>query len=194
MQTSILLNARRFDKDLSPELHNLLDTISTVKKVEQNTYIFREGTVAHNIYMVKSGLVQISKLTADGQELILRICRERDFIGELTLFSDDPRYLLSAKVLESGEVFVINKDQLEKKLISSNNSALTLEIMKWISNHMRKFQSKIRDLLLNGKKGALYSTLIRLSNSYGVERNNGILIDLSLTNKELGKFCATTRE
>src|SRR5699024_9436982 len=155
---------------------------------------FQEGADAHNIYMVKSGLVQISKLTANGQELILRICRERDFIGELTLFSDDPKYLLSAKVLKSGEIFVINKDQLEKILISKNNNALTLEIMKWISNHMRKFQSKIRDLLLNGKKGALYSTLIRLSNSYGVQQEDGILIDLTLTNQELAKFCTATRE
>lgn len=33
--------------------------------------------------------------------------------------------------------------------------------------HMRKQHSKFRDLLLYGKKGALYSTLIRLANSYG---------------------------
>src|SRR5690625_4116072 len=81
MQTNILLNARRFDKPLSPELQKLLDSISTVKKVYKDSYIFQEGADAHNIYMVKSGLVQISKLTANGQELILRICRERDFIG-----------------------------------------------------------------------------------------------------------------
>src|SRR5690625_4138379 len=104
MQTSILLNARRFDKPISSELQKLLDSISTIKKVDKGSYIFQEGTDAQNIYMIKSGLVQISKLTTDGQELILRICRERDFIGELTLFCDNPKYLLSAKVLESGEV------------------------------------------------------------------------------------------
>lgn len=59
---------------------------------------------------------------------------------------------------------------------------------------MRKFQLKIRDLLLNGKKGALYSTLIRLANSFGIERNDGILINLTLTNQELANFCNTTRE
>ena len=30
-----------------------------------------------------------------------------------------------------------------------------------------KTQTKFRDLVLNGKKGALYSTLIRMTNSYG---------------------------
>ncbi|MFP3488461.1 Crp/Fnr family transcriptional regulator, partial [Staphylococcus sp. SIMBA_130] len=90
------------------------------------------------------------------------------------------------------EVFVINKNQLEKALMT--NSQLTFEFMKWTSNHMRKFQSKIRDLLLNGKKGALYSTLIRLSNSYGTKQVDGILINLTLTNQELAKFIAATRE
>ncbi|WP_156291651.1 Crp/Fnr family transcriptional regulator [Oceanobacillus salinisoli] len=192
MQTSVLLRARKNEETISPELRALLDSISTVKKMESDTYLFHEGTDAHEIYIIKSGLVQISKLTADGKELILRICKDSDIIGELTLFSDNPKYLLNSKVLKSGEVFVINKDQLEKALMTNTN--LTFKFMKWTSSHMRKFQSKIRDLLLNGKKGALYSTLIRLSNSYGVKQRDGILIDLTLTNQELAKFCAATRE
>lgn len=33
-----------------------------------------------------------------------------------------------------------------------------------------------------------------MTNSYGVLKENGILINLSLTNQELAKFCATSRE
>jgi len=73
------------------------------------------------------------------------------------LFSDDPVYLLSAKALKPGEVYVIQKNKLETSLLE--NEQLSFEFMKWTHNHMRKFQSKIRDLLMNGKKGALYSTL-----------------------------------
>ncbi len=61
--------------------------------------------------------------------------------------------MLSAKVLEDGEVLVINKSKLEKEL--TQNGALTFEFMKWMSTHLRKIQSKIRDLLLHGKRGAL---------------------------------------
>lgn len=55
-------------------------------------------------------------------------------------------------------------------------------------------QTKFRDLILNGKKGALYSTLIRMANSYGVETENGILINIDMTNQELANFCGATRE
>jgi CRP-like cAMP-binding protein len=47
---------------------------------------------------------------------------------------------------------------------------------------------------MHGKKGALYSTLIRISNSYGVKVDQGILLNIHLTNQELAKFCASTRE
>jgi CRP-like cAMP-binding protein len=33
-----------------------------------------------------------------------------------------------------------------------------------------------------------------MTNSYGVHKDNGILIDLPLTNQELANFCGTSRE
>ncbi|PAV30815.1 Crp/Fnr family transcriptional regulator [Virgibacillus profundi] len=177
---------------ISEDFRDLLYTIGNQKKVEKDSFIFHEGMDAHEIYLIKSGIIHISKLSSDGKELSLRICTSNDIIGELTLFTDNPKYFLSSRVIKSGEVLAINKETLEKELM--NNGPLAIEAMKWTSNHMRKFQSKIRDLLLNGKKGALYSTLIRFSNSFGVNQTNGILIDMPLTNQELAKFCSCTRE
>ena len=57
---------------------------------------------AEELYLIQSGLIEIGKLTSDGKDLTLRICQKHDIIGELTLFTDEPRYMLSAKVLEDG--------------------------------------------------------------------------------------------
>lgn len=40
----------------------------------------------------------------------------------------------------------------------------------------------------------MYSTLIRMSNSFGIMRENGIELDVHLTNKELENFGITSRE
>ncbi len=177
---------------ISDELNQLLTSISSSRKVKAEHFLFQEGEDACEMYLIKSGNVQISKLTSDGKELNLRICTTNDIIGELTLFTNNPKYMLSALALQDSEVLVIKNDILEEHLLQ--NAALTLEFMKWLNNHMRKFQTKIRDLVMNGKKGALYSTLIRFSNSYGLETEDGILIDIHLTNQEFAKFCSATRE
>jgi CRP-like cAMP-binding protein len=179
-------------KEIPVKLTKLFDTVHHIKKIEKGTFLFQEGSAAHELYIVQSGIIQISKIIPDGRELTLRMCSSGDFIGELDLFSPAAKYLLSARVAESGEVAVIMKDVLEDKLASNNE--LSLEFMKWMSQQYRKTQTKFRDLVLHGKKGALYSTLIRITNSYGKKTNQGIRIELPLTNQELANFCGTSRE
>ncbi|MEQ6375475.1 Crp/Fnr family transcriptional regulator [Bacillaceae bacterium S4-13-58] len=178
--------------DLSPDLKELLSAVDYTMKIEKNSFLFQEGEDANKLYIIQSGRIQISKISPDGRELSLRICKAGDLVGELTLFTEGAKYLLNAKVLEDGEVAVLKKEQLEKNLLTNNN--LAFEYMRWMSEHFRKTQTKFRDLVLHGKKGALYSTLIRLTNSYGVKRDDGILIDIHLTNQELANFCGTSRE
>lgn len=177
---------------LSNELKELLHTIDHDIKLKKGEFLFQEGSIADELYLIRSGKVQISKITADGRELTLRISSKDDIVGELSLFCDSAKYMVNAKIVEDGVGSVIKKKVLEKKF--EENNALALEFMKWMSDHFRRTQTKFRDLVLHGKKGALYSTLIRMSNSYGIMKTDGILIDLTLTNQELANFCGTSRE
>lgn len=186
------MNSHSKEQSISDELKELLNSVHHTREIKKGTYLFQEGMEADELYILNSGRIQISKVSADGRELSLRICSVGDIVGELTLFTDSAKYLLNAKVLEDGEVFVIKKEQLEEQLLE--NSALAFEFMKWMSDHFRRTQTKFRDLVLHGKKGALYSTLIRMANSYGVDKEDGILIDMNLTNQELANFAGTARE
>ncbi|MED3551530.1 Crp/Fnr family transcriptional regulator [Cytobacillus praedii] len=178
--------------EIAEKLNVLLQASHYNKKVEKGSFLYQEGMTANELFIVQSGLIQISKIVPDGRELTLRMCGEGDLIGELSLFCPSPKYMLNAKVIESGVVAIINKEELEEKL--NQDHSLALELMKWISLQYRKSQTKFRDLVLHGKKGALYSTLIRLTNSYGIETENGIMINTPLTNQELANFCGTSRE
>jgi CRP-like cAMP-binding protein len=186
------MNRRSDLSTVSEDLSSLLKSIGTPRSVKKGSFLFQEGEKADELFLIKSGVFQVCKLSLEGKDLNMRICKKDDYIGELTLFSEDATYMLSAYALEGGDVLSIQRDHLEKALI--NDAPLTFEFMKWISTLLRKNQSKIRDLVMHGKKGALYSTLIRISNSYGVKVENGILLDIHLTNQELAKFCAATRE
>lgn len=174
------------------ELLELFHSVHHIRKVEKGTFLYQEGTDANELFIVDKGKIQICKINPDGRELTLRMCRKGDLLGELSLFCPSPKYILNAKVIESGSVTVIQQDKLEEKLAVDHK--LAFEFMKWLSLQYRKTQAKIRDLVLHGKKGALYSTLIRLSNSYGEVTNNGIMITLPLTNQDLANFCGTSRE
>ncbi|WP_458353070.1 Crp/Fnr family transcriptional regulator [Peribacillus frigoritolerans] len=177
---------------LSNRMHAILDNKQQIKHMEKGRYLFQESTPATDLYYIINGKVEVSKVVPDGRELTIRISSENDLVGETVLFSQNPKYMMNAKMMEDGTVAVISKEALEEKIAS--DSHLAVEMMSWLSAQNRKNQAKFRDMLLHGKKGAFYSTLIRLSNSYGTEAEDGKVINLPFTNQELANFCGTSRE
>ncbi|MGS2777889.1 Crp/Fnr family transcriptional regulator [Robertmurraya sp. GLU-23] len=176
----------------SIQLQNFKQVARYTRKIEKGNYLFQEGQKAEELFIVIKGKIQISKMVPDGRELTIRMCSTGELIGEIPLFCASPKYMLDAKIVEDGEVAVIHKDDLEEKL--STDHSLSLQFMKWLNGQLLRNQTKFRDLILHGKKGALYSTLIRLCNSYGIVREQGIVIDQPLTNQEIANFCGTSRE
>ncbi|MEH7113663.1 Crp/Fnr family transcriptional regulator [Neobacillus niacini] len=177
---------------LTNELIELLHSSGRIIEIRKGTFLFQEGQIASEMFLILSGRIQISKMNTEGQELYLRLCSEHDIVGELTLFTEDPHYIFNARVIEDGYVAAIQLDVLEKALFQNSN--LGFQFIKWMNDHIRRTMTKFRDLVLYGKKGALYSTLIRLSNSYGHHQEDGIHITVTITTQDLAHFCATARE
>jgi len=155
-------------------------------------FLFREGGQAKYFYFVVSGQISITKYAATGRELSLRLASSNSIIGELPLYQDNPAYIFNAIAKCKSEVYAIDFRLLEQYL--ATRPSLAIDLLKIVSEHMRKQHSKYRDLFLYGKKGALYSTLIRLSNSFGEWQTDGVLIPVIFTNQDLANYSATARE
>ncbi|GEK33660.1 Crp/Fnr family transcriptional regulator [Kurthia sibirica] len=174
-------------------LGTLFETNGIKYKVTKNQLLFAEGDPADMIYFILSGKVALTKETANGRALTLRICSKNDCIAEGILFTSSSLYPVSAKVLEETFVIGLKKGQLERLLAVQPD--LLVDCIEWLQIQNMREQSKLRDLLLYGKKGALYSTLIRLANTYGELQSNGqIEISHLITHGELATLCATSRE
>jgi CRP-like cAMP-binding protein len=76
----------------------------------------------------------------------------------------------------------------------NQDAQLGIELTKRMNTLLLRDQSKIRDMIISDKKGALYSILIRLSNSFGEKIGNNIKIKLYLKHHELGQMVGLTRE
>ncbi|WP_100403331.1 Crp/Fnr family transcriptional regulator [Bacillus sp. FJAT-42315] len=177
---------------LSEKFVQLFEEENTVKLFRKGDHLFQEATEAKELFLLLSGKVQISKVVPDGRELSLRICGKDDIIVEFPLFTGDTQYSSNAKALENGEALVMTKKRLEEMI--SSDSQLMMNWFQYTQLDNQKTQSKLRDLILHGKKGGVYSTLIRLSNTFGEQTEDGILITVTLTNQEIANLCGTSRE
>lgn len=161
--------------------------------VDKGSFIFREGEQADTIFFVSKGAVQICKETESGKELTIRISGPNSVFGEGTLFCDVNVHQTTAKAIKPTQLFALNVEQLE--VLLTEDSQLMLEYIQWVQMENMKNQTRLRDLVLHGKKGALHSTLIRLANTYGQQQASGdIIVDIHLTNTDIANLCGTSRE
>ncbi|WP_050182720.1 Crp/Fnr family transcriptional regulator [Domibacillus robiginosus] len=181
-----------FEPALTQALEELFTKERHVCSFQKGAYLFQEGEPANDIFWIRSGKVQVGKIGPDGRELTIRVSKKKNMLIEMTLFEEDTVYIMNAKALEYGEAWTVSRRALEK-LLSSTPEWMISWLRYTQADHVRT-QSKLRDLVLNGKKGVVYSTLIRMGNTFGKQTEEGLFLNISLTNQEMANLCGTSRE
>ncbi|WP_019154520.1 Crp/Fnr family transcriptional regulator [Robertmurraya massiliosenegalensis] len=164
----------------------------TIQKYKAGTILFNERDSVDHIFILLRGSVALGRVHMKGKEFILKILSGEELIIEYQLFKPQAKYHFYAKTFTDCEMLMIKRADFEE-FVHSNQLVLNA-LSSWLSTRYLKAQMKCQDLMMNGKKGGLYSILIRLCNSYGVMTDEGILIDLPLTHQELANFTYGTRE
>lgn len=161
------------------------------KLYPSGSHLFWEGDVADKLFFIKRGRIKLTKSTDEGKELILYMYQSGDLVGQADPFFGS-KYSFTAEVIEDSEIGIIEQRDLE--IIICQHADFAIDFMKWMGIHHRLTQTKFRDLMMYGKPGALCSTLIRLSNSYGEKQGNTIRINKKITHTDLSNMIGATRE
>jgi len=186
-QCNSICNSSLFSDDNLQKLQQIM----YFQNLNANVTVFREGDSAGSLYFIQSGKVKLTKLSEEGKEYIMSLFHEGDFFGQLDP-SPKAFHQFTAATIEKCVVGVFQKSDLEVLLWQHGD--LAIEFVNWMSFMHRLTQTKFRDLVMLGKPGALCSTLIRLSNTYGRKDEKGIHITMKLTNSELADYIGCARE
>ncbi|MFZ3590542.1 Crp/Fnr family transcriptional regulator [Bacillus sp. DJP31] len=160
-------------------------------KVESGTNIFWEGDPSDKLYFIKKGIVKLSKMTDDGKDLTFYYFGQGDMFGEFDCFVKDT-CTFSAVAIHDCQIGVIQQSDLE--VLLWKNGDFPIEFMKWMGVMQRLMHVKLRDILFYGKNGALASTLIRMTNTFGKVEDKYIIITEKFTNSDIGCLIGATRE
>jgi CRP/FNR family transcriptional regulator len=86
-------------QNIEPEELEALSREALRKKSTTGQALFIQGDPANEMFLVKGGLVKLSKVLEDGTELTLDIRKAGDFVGE-NMFSEEGQYPVSAYCME----------------------------------------------------------------------------------------------
>lgn len=161
------------------------------RSYDKGDVIFREGDLCDRLLIVNGGSMKVFQVSKEGKEQILYILSEGDFIGDLNLLKKDV-YRLNATALEETHLCTISKDDFDTLLASY--PALYLQVMAYAHDRIKDLENLVQTLTTKDVESRLAVLLNRLALSFGVEKEKGIEIQLSLTREEMANFVGLTRE
>ncbi len=184
---------KRFTSVFCRVENDTVDTINDEKvctPYKKGQVIFHEGARPLGIYCVNRGKIKLVKMGEDGKEQILRLIKPGDLMGYRALLSGD-KYSASAVVMEDSGICFIPKDLFMGVL--QKDGVLSLEIMKLLSDDLRKAETSITHLAQKPVRERLAEALLFIKETYGFEPD-GKTIDLKITREELANIVGTATE
>ncbi len=170
------------------ELLKLADTkISyTVKKGE---IIFDEGDYLDGIFCVKNGVCKLTKLSSNGKDQIVKLVSRGELLGQRSLISEEPTNL-SAVALEDMTVCFVPKSQV--MAFFNENNKFSLGVMKNVCHDLKEADNVLVNLAQKSVKERLASTLLYLHDTFGVNEDDSLKIQLS--REEISSIIGTATE
>jgi CRP/FNR family transcriptional regulator, cyclic AMP receptor protein len=160
-----------------------------VKKYPKSTVICRRDEDGGSLMVILAGRVKITNFTADGKEVVLNFLGPGDLNGEIAVL-DGKQRAANAIALENCEAFVVYARDLIP-IISAHPQAM-LEIIQALCEKLRAASAIIEDNTLEMRARAAKG-LLRLAQQLGRTHKNGIRLDLTVSQSELGNYLGLSR-
>lgn len=102
--------------------------------------IVREGDVGHDMFIVQSGQVRITKRSVSGDDITLAVLDKGDFFGEMSLLESLPREA-TAQAVGPTRLLVLSQGALLFRL--RRDPTFALEMLNHLSGRLRAAQAKL---------------------------------------------------
>jgi CRP-like cAMP-binding protein len=152
--------------------------------------IFHKGSLGQNLYLIESGIVRIFILGESGNELTMNVFGPGDSFGELSMLDGFPRSA-GAIAMEKTVTYTLHRDGFLRNI--DDSPLLARSVLAVLSERLRYTTILAESYAFMDAYARVAAKLIELGERYGVE-NEGIEIDLRLTQTELASWVAVSRE
>ncbi len=152
--------------------------------------IYREGDRSSKVFCIISGVVKLSVMTAQGNELTTALLRRGEIFGSL-----QPESLQETKETAQavGEVraYQINRDEF--KALLSQQPRLSWWFIEALCTQRQRTERKLQNILTQTVEMRVLGTLKELSEVFGVRCLHGYALEIRLTQQDLADLVGASR-
>ncbi|EMS34805.1 transcriptional regulator, Crp/Fnr family [Mariniradius saccharolyticus AK6] len=153
--------------------------------------LYYEGTKPLGVFCINDGVVKVFKTASNGKEQIIRLAKKGDFLGYTSLLGEEA-YSNSATIIEDAKICFVPKESFLKVL--AEDTEFHRRVTKALCHDLGIMEDKLTDATQKSIRERLAFTLLKLSETYGIDGEAGEKIDIVLTREEIAGLVGTATE
>lgn len=167
-----------------------LNEICFVKELKKGEHLFRDKEVINSIYVIKSGKVALYKQSESAQKKVIFILGKDTIINEVII--DNLPASINCEAFEKAEILCF--DRIKFLDIMKEDFELSKIIINSLAMKVRRLYRQGKNSIPIKVEKRVAAKLWKLSRDYGVEIEEGTLIDLNITITYLADMFGAPRE
>jgi CRP-like cAMP-binding protein len=180
-----------FLSQLDPEDREAIESRAGPRRFRAGSTLMHEGQVGTEVMILVSGRVKITYMTSEGRETVLDFRGPGELLGEMAVVDGNPRSS-SVEAMEPVEALALAAADFKGLVATRPRLANQL-----LQNMVRRFRDADRKRIEFGASqtiGRVAARLVELVERYGEASDEGIVIELPITQEELAGWTASSRE
>ena len=141
-----LLKQQELLQDLNGETLNKISKIIKKISFKKGEQIFKEKDDTKGLWLINTGKVEISRVTADGWRQTLVVLTPSHFFGELSIL-ENRQHVATAVAIEDTELLLLPKEDFERMM--KEDCVLAFNFVKRIAIVMSKNLRRMNDKFLS---------------------------------------------
>ena len=168
-----------------------LITAARLKRFDQKTYLYRLGEHGEFVYGVVSGFVRIKISSVHGQEFAITEFSCNAWLGEFTL-TNQPARMFEAQVLDDSSIIQIPKRVV--KTLAEEHPVIYQNLFLAQAEKTLQMCELLGGMLFYPLGARLAGRLQWFAQHYGIQTDEGMLIDKKMTQQELAELARGSRQ
>ncbi|MGD2252958.1 MAG: Crp/Fnr family transcriptional regulator [Anaerolineales bacterium] len=173
-------------RDLSPQEMEEVDRAITMSTCEPGRVFYAPEETGEVLFLLKSGRVQLYRLSPDGKKLVVAVLEQGAIFGEMSLVGQGMHNTF-AEAIEPCTLCAMSRADVERLILSKPK--VGVRILEIMARRLSESETKLEELAFKSIPGRLASLLLKLSE----KADPGNLV-LGYTHQDLAEMVGTYRE
>jgi CRP/FNR family cyclic AMP-dependent transcriptional regulator len=174
-------------KNITPELHTLLESRGTRRSYTSGEEIFSEGSPAEFLPIVMSGAVKMIRSPEIGREIIIGIFREGEMFALPPVFDGGP-YPASAFAVE--KTVLLRLDRRDFLQLIRDSPEFSFAVIGWMCEMLREKTSIIRNLAITSSERRVAGVVMKLAKNAGPD----LPVKITVRRQDIGEMASVSTE